>query len=341
MYQWLKPFLFALEPEKAHSVAKDALQLSHQYIGLEKVFNSPVKDPSLHRNLFGLHFENPVGLAAGFDKNAELVDEMAALGFGHVEIGTVTPRAQAGNPKPRLFRLEKDHALINRMGFNNDGATVIAARLAARKSSIIVGGNIGKNKDTPNERAIEDYMQCLEILYSHVDYFVINVSSPNTPGLRELQEKGPLRQILSAVTSASRAMTEKKPVLLKIAPDITDQMLDDILEIVAATSIDGIVATNTTISRDHLLTDKQVVNSIGAGGLSGKPLREKSTEIIGKIKEKSAGKIPVIGVGGIFSAIDTKEKLNLGAALVQIYTGFIYSGPALLKEINNSLLKKN
>lgn len=339
MYQWLKPFLFALEPEKAHSVAKDTLQLINRFTGIEKVFNSNIRDNRLNRNLFGLHFPNPVGVAAGFDKNAELVDELAALGFGFIEIGTVTPKPQPGNPKPRLFRLEKDHALINRMGFNNDGAVAVAARLSARKSNAVVGGNIGKNKDTPNERAAEDYLKCMEILHPYVDFFVVNVSSPNTPHLRELQEKEPLRILLSSLTSAAQAMTVKKPVLLKIAPDITYQMLNDILEIVTATGVAGIVATNTTISREGLRTPKENLTKIGDGGLSGRPLFELSTNLIREIKEKSRGKIPVIGVGGIFTAADAIEKMEAGAALVQLYTGFIYKGPALLKEINNGLLQ--
>ncbi|MGI8892681.1 MAG: quinone-dependent dihydroorotate dehydrogenase [Bacteroidia bacterium] len=339
MYQWLKPFLFSLEPEKAHAVAADSLQAIHKYLGLEKIFHTHIRDNRLNRNIFGLHFPNPVGMAAGFDKNAELVDELSLLGFGFIEIGTVTPKPQAGNERPRLFRLEKDHALVNRMGFNNDGVTTIAARLATRKGTAIVGGNIGKNKDTPNERAADDYLQCLEVLYPFVDYFVVNVSSPNTPNLRELQEREPLRRLLSSLTAAAKTMTLIKPILLKISPDITSEMLNDILEIVTATGVAGIVATNTTTSREGLRTEAEKVNSIGAGGLSGRPLFERSTLIINEIKEKAGGKIPVIGVGGIFSAIDALEKIEAGAALVQLYTGFIYKGPSLLKEINNELLK--
>jgi dihydroorotate dehydrogenase len=339
MYQWLKPFLFSLEPEKAHAVAADSLQVIHKYLGLENIFHTNIRDNRLNRNIFGLHFPNPIGMAAGFDKNAELVDELSLLGFGFIEIGTVTPKPQPGNERPRLFRLEKDFALINRMGFNNDGAVAIATRLAARKGTAIIGGNIGKNKETPNERAADDYLKCMEILYPHVDYFVINVSSPNTPNLRELQEKEPLRRLLSALTSFAQSMTIKRPVLLKIAPDITSEMLNDILEIVTATGVAGIVATNTTTAREGLRTEPEKVNSIGAGGLSGRPLFERSTQIIKEIKEKAGGKIPVIGVGGIFSATDAIEKIEAGAALVQLYTGFIYKGPSLLKEINNELLQ--
>jgi dihydroorotate dehydrogenase len=339
MYQWIKPILFSFEPEKAHAVAADSLQLLHRLFGLEKFFHTNIRDNRLNRNLFGLHFSNPVGMAAGFDKNAVLVDELSALGFGFIEIGTVTPKAQPGNERPRLFRLEKDHALINRMGFNNDGAVTIAARLSVRKGNAVIGGNIGKNKDTPNERAAEDYLQCMEVLYPHVNYFVVNVSSPNTPNLRELQEKEPLRMLLSSLTAAAQAMTIKKPILLKIAPDLSKEMLNDILEIVTASGVAGIVATNTTLSREGLRTDAGKVNEIGAGGLSGRPLFERSTQIIREIKEKSHGKIPVIGVGGIFSAADALEKMEAGAALIQLYTGFIYKGPDLLKEINKELLQ--
>ena len=338
MYQWLKPLLFSLEPEKAHAVAADSLQLLHKFVGLETFFHSRIVDNRLNRNAFGLHFPNPVGMAAGFDKNATLVDELSALGFGFIEVGTVTPRPQPGNERPRLFRLEKDHGLINRMGFNNDGAVAIAARLAARKGTAVIGGNIGKNKDTPNDKAADDYLKCMEILYPHVDYFVVNVSSPNTPGLRDLQAKEPLRFLLSSVTAAAKSMSIQRPVLLKIAPDLTVEMLDDVLEIVTATGVAGIVATNTTVLREGLRTPPEILNNIGAGGLSGRPVAARSTEIIREIKRKSLGKIPVIGVGGIFSAADALDKINAGASLVQVYTGFIYRGPSLLKEINKELL---
>jgi dihydroorotate dehydrogenase len=264
---------------------------------------------------------------------------MGALGFGFVEIGTVTPLAQPGNPLPRMFRLPKDQALINRMGFNNDGAVAVLARLKKLKGKVIVGGNIGKNKNTPNEKAVDDYLKCFEQLFEFVDYFVINVSSPNTPGLRELQEKEPLKRILSELMDRNRLMPTPKPVLLKIAPDLTESQLDDILEIVSETGLNGIIATNTTISRENLDTEVSKIKSIGAGGLSGKPLKDRSTEIIRYLHQKSGGKIPLVGVGGIHSAEDAAEKLNAGASLVQLYTGFIYEGPALISKINRFLDK--
>lgn len=285
----------------------------------------------------GLTFYNRVGLAAGFDKNALYLKELSALGFGFVEIGTVTPLPQSGNDLPRLFRLPKDECIINRMGFNNDGLEVVKQRLLNRPNDLIVGGNIGKNKITPNENAKDDYVKCFVGLYDLVDYFVVNVSSPNTPNLRELQDKKPLSEILLALINERKSFIDtgkiQKPILLKIAPDLTLSQLDDVIEIVQCTGIDGLVATNTTISRENLLTDKNQVEQMGAGGLSGKILNQKSTEIVAYIKEKSNNKIPIIGVGGIHSAETANEKIKAGAGLVQLYTGFIYGGPSLIKQI--------
>ena len=295
-------------------------------------------DPRLEREVFGLKFKNPVGLAAGFDKDAKLIDEMAMLGFGFIEIGTLTPKPQEGNPQPRLFRLPQDDALINRMGFNNGGVADAVKRLKKRKSNVIVGGNIGKNKVTPNEHAVDDYLFCLEALHPYVDYFVVNVSSPNTPNLRDLQEKEPLKQLLSAVKSANDQKSKPKPILLKIAPDLTDGQLDDIIEIVRETQIDGVIATNTTIDRSKLSTSAVEVEAIGAGGVSGKVLKNRSTEVIRYLHSHSGGAFPIIGVGGIFSAADAIQKLEAGASLIQVYSGMIYEGPSLIKKIKKGIL---
>lgn len=300
-----------------------------------------VNDKRLERKVFGLTFSNPVGLAAGLDKDAKLYDELGMLGFSFIEIGTLTPKAQPGNDKPRMFRLPEDSGLINRMGFNNHGVAEAVERLKKRRTNVIIGGNIGKNKVTPNEDAVSDYEKCFEALFPYVDYFVVNVSSPNTPNLRELQDKEPLTALLNRMKQLTMAKTNPKPVLLKIAPDLTDTQLDDIIEIVQQTKIDGVVATNTTISRAGLVTDKSRVESIGAGGLSGKPLTKRSTEVIRYLHSKSGGSFPIIGVGGIHTAEDAIEKLNAGATLVQLYTGFVYEGPALIKRINKALLNSN
>ncbi len=342
MYKELiRPALFKLNAERAHHFTFDAIKRMFRLPGFASIANSlyAMEDKRLERELFGLTFSNPVGLAAGFDKDARLVDELAAFGFGFIEIGTVTPKPQAGNEKPRLFRLPEDSALINRMGFNNEGVLEAARRLRTRKSKVIIGGNIGKNKLTPNEDAVSDYLYCLEQLHDVVDYFVVNVSSPNTPGLRELQEKKPLTELLQAIQNRNQKKEKPRPVLLKIAPDLTWSQLDDIIEIVADTRIDGVIATNTTISRDNLKTSAAFISSIGMGGLSGKPLTSRSTEVVRYLCKESAGKFPVIGVGGIHSPHDALAKLDAGAALVQLYTGFIYEGPALIRSINKSLLE--
>jgi dihydroorotate dehydrogenase len=295
--------------------------------------------PSLTKEVLGLKFKNPIGLAAGFDKNALLIDELACMGFGFVEIGTVTPKPQPGNDKPRLFRLPKDKALINRMGFNNDGVNTVAERLRRKHSSIIIGGNIGKNKITPNEQALDDYVSSFHALYDVVDYFVVNVSSPNTPGLRALQEREPLKKLLTHVKNLSLAKPTPKPVLLKIAPDLTEEQLNDIVEILQETKTDGIIATNTTISREGLSTDRETVDAIGNGGLSGAPLTSRATEVIRFLRQRLGKNYPIIGVGGIMTAADAREKLDAGADLIQLYTGFIYEGPGFAKRIAKSLAK--
>lgn len=293
-----------------------------------------VTDEKLERTLFGLTFKNPVGLAAGFDKDAKLYNELSNFGFGFIEIGTLTPKPQIGNPKKRLFRLNEDSAIVNRMGFNNGGVEEAVYRLKKNKG-VLVGGNIGKNKVTSNENAVDDYVICFHALYDYVDYFVVNVSSPNTPNLRALQDKEPLTALLNTLQELNRKKEKAKPILLKIAPDLTDEQLLDIIEIVSTTQIDGVIATNTTISRDGL----QSSNKKEVGGLSGKPLTDRSTEVIRFLSEKSKKAFPIIGVGGIHSEKDALEKMKAGADLVQIYTGFIYEGPQLIKRINRALLK--
>lgn len=299
------------------------------------------EDPKLEKELFGIRFKNPIGLAAGFDKNAQLIDELSAFGFGFIEIGTLTPKAQPGNDKPRLFRLPQDGAIINRMGFNNEGVLASVDRLKRRKSNVVVGGNIGKNKITPNEIAFEDYNYCFEALYPYVDYFVVNVSSPNTPNLRELQEKGPLKKLLSQVKALSEAKEKPKPVLLKIAPDLTESQLNDIVEILIETKTDGVIATNTTISREGLQTNAAVVDSMGSGGLSGSPLKKRSTEVIRYLRKKLGKHYPIVGVGGIMTPEDAVEKMKAGADLLQIYTGFIYEGPSFVKQIKQYLIRED
>jgi dihydroorotate dehydrogenase len=295
----------------------------------------------LKKKLFGLTFENPVGLAAGLDKDAKAFNELSSLGFGFIEIGTLTPKPQSGNEKPRLFRLPNDNALINRMGFNNEGVDAAAIRLKYKKTSCVIGGNIGKNKVTPNEEAINDYEYCFNALFDVVDYFVVNVSSPNTPNLRELQDKEPLTQLLKHLQKINNEKPKRKPLLLKIAPDLTNSQLDDIIDIVASTKIDGIVATNTTIAREPLSYPKTEIETIGMGGLSGKPLTKRSTEVIAYLKTKSNNAFRVIGVGGIHSPEDAIEKIKAGADLIQLYTGFVYEGPALIKKINKELINQN
>ena len=342
MYKIVRFILFFFNPEFIHNILFKLIKFTAMIPGVIWTWRLlfMVKDTRLEREVFGLKFENPVGLAAGFDKDAKLFDELGAFGFGFVEIGTVTPLPQQGNPKPRLFRLKQDHGLINRMGFNNSGIEAVTSKLRRNKTKLIIGGNIGKNKLTPNEDAVSDYEICFEKLFPYVDYFAVNVSSPNTPGLRDLQEKAPLTALLNRLQELNSANDKRKPILLKIAPDLTNAQLDDIITIVADTKIDGLIATNTTIDRNGLKTDKNKLKAIGDGGLSGKPVKSRSTEVIKYLADTSNKAFPIIGVGGIHSPEDAFEKLDAGATLVQLYTGFIYEGPALIKRINKAILQR-
>lgn len=374
MYKLLRNILFWFDAEQVHYFSMNFLKLVCKINSIKKIISKRYTPPDSPVNVFGLQFKNPVGLAAGFDKNAKYLTELEALGFGFIEIGTVTPLAQKGNDKPRLFRLPKDKALINRMGFNNDGVIVIAKRLKKWKekrsewsmvngqskthsqftpnsyrdhnSRLIIGGNIGKNKLTPNEDAWRDYEICFRELFDWIDYFVVNVSSPNTPGLRELQQKDSLRKILSHLQNLNFKKPGPKPLLIKISPDLNESEIDDIIDLSIELNLSGIVATNTTISREKLQTPSDLViraginhnlQIIGLGGLSGKPLKESSTQILEYICKKTNNKIPIIASGGIFDGDDAKEKINAGASLVQVWTGFIYEGPAIVKNICNSL----
>ena len=342
MYKiFIRPLLFLFDPEAVHyfsfSVIKFLSKLGFGAI-IRRVYT--LEDPALEREVFGLKFKNPVGLAAGFDKNALLYNELSDFGFGFIEIGTLTPKPQDGNPKKRLFRLKKDQAIINRMGFNNAGVAS-AVKALKKQHNVLIGGNIGKNKITPNDQATEDYIICTQALWPHVDYFVVNVSSPNTPGLRELQEKAPLTALLKALKAENAVLATKyaqkpKPFLLKIAPDLTEHQLLDIIAIIQETQIDGVIATNTTISREGLLSEESLVQE--TGGLSGVPVRKRSTEVIRFLSEKSNKAFPIVGVGGIHSAEDALEKIEAGATLVQLWTGFVYEGPALVKKINKAIL---
>lgn len=334
----IRPILFCFDPEKVHYFTFSLIRNLSKFPGIKSLFKNlyVVEHKLLERELFGLKFKNPVGLAAGFDKDAKLFNELSNFGFGFIEIGTLTPKPQDGNPKKRLFRLKQDAAIINRMGFNNGGVEEAVERLK-KNSGVLIGGNIGKNKLTPNENAVDDYEICFNALFDYVDYFVVNVSSPNTPNLRALQDKEPLTQLLKALQVLNFQKPQTKPILLKIAPDLTDEQLLDIIDIVATTKIDGVIATNTTISRDGLQSE----NKSEVGGLSGKPLTSRSTEVIRFLAEKSNKAFPIIGVGGIHSAEDALEKLEAGADLLQLYTGFIYEGPKLIKDINTALILKN
>ncbi|CAN5507536.1 quinone-dependent dihydroorotate dehydrogenase [soil metagenome] len=340
MYKILRAILFAFDPEKVHYFSMNSLRILCR-IGFKTIITGMFKPHgNQETELFNIRFSNKVGLGAGFDKNARYLNELEALGFGFVEIGTVTPLPQAGNEKPRLFRLPKDKALINRMGFNNDGVALIVERLKAWNlkkggSKLIVGGNIGKNKITPNEDAWKDYETCFLALHDHVSYFVVNVSSPNTPGLRALQEKDTLSKILGNLQDLNIKKQQPKPILLKIAPDLTKEQIDDVIELAMEIKLDGLVAANTTISREGLASDINICNEMG--GLSGAPLRERSTEIVRYINQQTKGTIPVIASGGIFTGTDASEKMAAGASLIQVWTGFIYEGPAIVKNICKSI----
>lgn len=361
MYKIIRSILFWFDAEKVHHFSMTALKLLCSGGFIKNMIRRLYWSDGLRvggdglgaTQVFGLSFKNPVGLGAGFDKNAKYLRELETLGFGFVEIGTVTPLPQDGNPKPRLFRLPKDKALINRMGFNNDGAQKIAERLKAWKETttgrtsdchlssvncqLIIGGNIGKNKSTPNEDAWKDYETCFDALHPYVDYFVVNVSSPNTPGLRELQEKESLRKILTNLQTSNRKNSNQKPIVLKISPDLTREQIDDVIDLALEINLDGFVAANTTISRESLNTQHSSLNTIGAGGLSGIPLRVRSTEIVKYIYDKTGGRIPIIASGGIFTGADAKEKIDAGAVLVQVWTAFIYEGPGIIKNIISAL----
>ena len=337
----IRPLLFLLRPETVHHLVVAFVKFFFAIPFVKPLVRTlyTTRDVKLRREVFGLTFENPVGLAAGFDKNATFYRQFAAFGFSFVEVGTVTPVGQPGNPRPRSFRLPADKALINRMGFNNHGARTIAERLGKGRTNMIVGGNIGKNTTTPNESAVEDYTDAFLALYDYVDYFVVNVSCPNISDLSDLQDRDQLSVIFRRLSSIRAGMIRKKPILVKISPDLNREQIDDVLELVDEFNMDGIVAVNTTITRAELSTDSETIERIGSGGLSGKPIRERSTDIIRYISEKTGGKLPIIGVGGILSADDALEKLRAGASLVQVYTGFVYEGPGLVKRINEAILR--
>ena len=338
MYALLKKALFLLSAEKAHSLTMYLLQISFKIPGVKNIIRHlfTISSKKIEQTLWGITFPNPVGLAAGFDKNADYLHELSCFGFGFIEIGTVTPLPQSGNPKPRLFRLITDQAIINRMGFNNKGVKSVVEQLKNRPKNLIVGGNIGKNKNTPNEKASADYIACFDALFDHVDYFVINVSSPNTPNLRELQDKKPLTALIKSVQERNKLKKIPKPLLLKIAPDLSDDQLIDILTICDETQLDGLIATNTTLSREPLKEHPEVIKNMGAGGLSGLPLADRSTEVIKFLRSKNKN-IPIIGVGGIGDVSKALEKIDAGANLIQIYSGFIFEGPTLIKKINEAL----
>ena len=344
MYHFFKPFLFKLSPESAHDLTMRLCRIALSLPFGRRIFRHffSIDNRRLERRVMGLSFKNPVGLAAGFDKDGKYLEDLTALGFGFIEIGTVTPRPQEGNPQPRLFRLPEDEALINRMGFNNGGVKAMAERLRQKGKNtegVIIGGNIGKNRMTPNEDAAADYDYCFETLFDYVDYFVVNVSSPNTPNLRALQDREPLTALLAGLQVLNNKKPKSKPILLKIAPDLTDSQLNDILDIIKETKLMGLVATNTTIARSGLKTDPLSIETIGAGGLSGKPLTVRSTEIIRYLRKNGAPNMVIIGVGGIHSAADATEKLAAGADLIQVYSGLVYEGPALVRQINEGILK--
>ena len=336
---FLKPFFFSIDPEKVHHFVVGAMKLFSPIFYLRKSFYhfkiNGKNHPSLEKEVFGIKFPNPIGLAAGFDKNAEVYKQMSSLGFGFIEIGTVTPVSQDGNPKKRIFRLVSDNALINRLGFNNDGVDKVVGRLR-NKGNIIIGGNIGKNKVTPNEKAKDDYLICFKALYDYVDYFAVNVSSPNTPNLRDLQNINDLREIMQPLIRENN-IRDTKPILIKISPDLNDDDIKKIVDMALDLKIDGIITSNTTISRNNLKSKKKL--SSETGGLSGEPLTMRSTEIIRLIHEYSNKKLPIIGVGGIMSTQDALDKLKAGASLIQLYTGFIYNGPSFARNINKEIIK--
>jgi len=336
MYKWLiRPLLFQIDPEVVHHLSFSALKFLFALPGGKGLARLLFAQDTLRPlQLWGLTFKNPIGLAAGFDKDGLIAEDWQHLGFGFVELGTVTPRPQVGNPKKRLFRLPADQAIINRMGFNNQGVDALVKKLVRmEKGELIVGANIGKNKDTPNEQAVDDYVICFDKLAPYVDYFVVNVSSPNTPGLRSLQEKEPLTHLLNTLQERNQALPKPRPLLLKIAPDLNQNQLDDIVEVVQATRLDGLIANNTTISRACLRTPVQEVQAMGNGGLSGAPLRDRSQEVMQYLRAALGPDFPIVGVGGIMTAADAEARLAAGANLLQVYTGFVYEGPAVVQKL--------
>ena len=336
----LRPLFFLFDPEKIHHFTFSLIKFTSKIPGFASIFKSlyVVNDKRLERHLFGLTFKNPVGLAAGFDKNAVLYNELANFGFGFIEVGTVTPKGQEGNPKKRLFRLQDDQGIINRMGFNNEGVEAAITQLKKNQGKLIIGGNIGKNTNTKPEDYTSDYLKCFNALHPYVDYFVLNVSCPNVGSHAKLNDKDYLEELISEVQKANKTFEKQKPILLKIAPDLNTNQLDEIVELVEATKLDGIIASNTSMDRSGLRASEALLESIGNGGLSGQPIKEKSTQVIKYLSDKSHKAFPIIGVGGIHSAEDALEKINAGADLVQIYTGFIYEGPSLIKKISKALL---
>jgi dihydroorotate dehydrogenase len=338
----LRPLLFCFDPEKVHYFTFSLIRTVSKIPGFSLLFRTLylLEDPFLERELFGLKFKNPVGLAAGFDKNAVLYNELSNFGFGFIEIGTVTPKGQVGNPKKRLFRLKDDKGIINRMGFNNEGLDAAILKLKKNKGKLLIGGNIGKNSDTKPEDYTKDYIYCFNGLHPYVDYFVLNVSCPNVDSDAKLNDKDYLLELIHEVQKANNVFDTQKPIVLKIAPDLNDIQLDEIIELIAETKLDGVIASNTSIDRAGLKASNERLTEIGNGGLSGQPIKEKSTRVIKYLSEKSNKSFPIIGVGGIHSAEDALEKIEAGADLIQIYTGFIYEGPRLIKNINKALLKK-
>ncbi|MEC3907390.1 quinone-dependent dihydroorotate dehydrogenase [Tamlana sp. 2201CG12-4] len=343
MYKhFLRPIFFLFDPEKIHHFTFSLIKSTSKIPGVSFLFRSlySVEDKRLERTVFGLTFKNPVGLAAGFDKNAVLYNELANFGFGFIEIGTVTPKGQVGNPKKRLFRLKDDQGIINRMGFNNEGLEAVIEQLKGNKKKLIIGGNIGKNTATKPEDYTNDYLECFNALHPYVDYFVLNVSCPNVGSHAKLNDKDYLEELIGTVQKANNTFENQKPILLKIAPDLNDGQLDEIVELVNDTNLDGVIASNTSTDRSHLKASEDILESIGNGGLSGQPIKNKSTRVIKYLSDKSGKSFPIIGVGGIHSAKDAIEKIDAGADLVQVYTGFIYEGPGLIKQINKALLKR-
>ena len=337
----LRPLFFAFDPEKIHHFTFSLIKFTCKIPGMASLFRSlyVVEDAKLERKLFGLTFKNPVGLAAGFDKNAVLYNELANFGFGFIEIGTVTPKGQIGNPKKRLFRLKDDKGIINRMGFNNEGLQAAITQLKKNKGKLIIGGNIGKNTQTKPEDYTQDYLECFNALHPYVDYFVLNVSCPNVGSHAKLNDKDYLLELIWTVQKANKTFKNQKPILLKIAPDLNEGQLDEIVELIAETNLDGVIASNTSVDRTGLKASEERLKEIGNGGLSGQPIKEKSTQVIKYLSTKSKQSFPIIGVGGIHSAKDALEKIEAGADLVQIYTGFIYEGPSLIRKINKAILK--